>query len=172
MNNKIVLAIAAVVIAEVAFGGGYLVATKVGDSSSSNAAGRTGPGGAFAQLTEAEREQLQTMTAEERTQFFRDKGIELPQGFDGANAPGGATGAPGGIRGGTRLLEGTVNSVAADKITLTLASGGSATVYVDADTVKAAVSGANPEIVKDAKVYVLAETEAEGVTAARIVVVK
>ena len=174
MNKTIVLVIAAVVLAAAMFGGGYLVATKVGGSSTSNTAGRNGSGGAFAQLTDAERQQLQNMTAEERTQFFKDKGIEMPQGFDSANAAGGAGAVPGGagMRGGTQLVEGTVTSVATDKITIELAAGGSATFYVDDKTVKAAVSGAKPDVVKGAKVYVYAEPKAEGVTAARAIIVK
>jgi len=111
------------------------------------------------------------MTAEERTQFFKDKGIELPQGFDPANAPGGANGA-GGMRRGAQLAEGTVASVSADKITVAMANGGSATFYVDDKTVKAAVSGAKPDLVQGAKVYVYAQPEAEGVTAARAIIVK
>ncbi len=175
MNKTIVIVIAAVVLAAVMFGGGFLAAGQLGGSSDSNAVGmQGGPGGGFAQLSEAERQQLQNMSAEERQQFFKDKGIEMPQGFDPANGPGGAgaNGAPGGMRGGTQLVEGTVDTVAPDKISVALPSGGSATFYVDDKTVKAAVSGAKPDVVQGAKVYVYAEPEAEGVTAARAIIVK
>jgi len=172
------IVVGAVVIAALMFGAGYLVATKVGGSSSSGtAAARGGPDGAFAQLTEEERQQLQTMTEEERQAFFKEKGIEMPAGGpNGAGVPG-VTGTDGtgmmrGGPGGTQLLEGTVTAVDSEKITLKLASGGSATVYVDESTVKASVSGASPTVAKDATVYVVAQQEAEGVTAAKLVVVK
>jgi hypothetical protein len=172
MNKTVVWIIAIVVVAAVMFGGGYLVATQVGGSSSRSGQSangmRGGPGGAFAQLTDAERQQLQNMTAEERQQFFKDKGIQLPQGFDSANGPGGG----GGFRRGSQEASGTVASVSADKITVTLNNGGSATFYVDPTTVKAAVAGAKPDVVVGAKVLVYAQPEAQGVTAAKTIIVK
>ena len=174
MNKTTVLVIAGVAIAALAFGAGYLVATNVSDSSSGSTANsadmRGGPGGAFAQLTEAERQQLRNMTAEEQQQFFKDKGIDLPQGFDPADAPGGANG-PRGMR-GSQLATGTVATVSADKITVTLDDGGSATYYLDDTTVMAAVSGAKPDLVQGAKVLVFAVPEAEGVTAAKVIIVR
>jgi len=168
------IVVGAVVIAALMFGAGYLVATKVGGSSSSDtAAARGGPGGAFAQLTDEERQQLQTMTEEERQAFFKEKGIDVP-----ANMPTGAPGAAGGTAttggrpGGAQLLEGKVTAVDSEKITLSLTSGGSAVVYVDNNTVKAAASGASPDVAEGANVYVFAQTEAEGVTAAKVIVVK
>ena len=74
--------------------------------------------------------------------------------------------------GGSSVLEGTVASVASDTITVALSSGGSAVVYIDGNTVKAAVSGAKPDIVQGAKVLVYAEPEATGVTAAKAIIVK
>lgn len=168
MNRKIILAVVAVVLVAAAFGAGYLVATKVGGSSSSNAQGRFQNGGPFAQLTDAERQELQNMTDAERQAFFKEKGIDVPQGMPA----GGPDAATGGARGGTRLLEGKVAAVDSDKVTLTLTGGGSATVYLDQSTVKAAVSGASPVIAKDANVYVVAQQEAQGVTAAKVVVVR
>ena len=171
MNRKIIIAIAAVVLVAVAFGGGYLVATEVGGSSNSTtAAARGGQGGPFAQLTEEERQQLQSMTEEERQAFLKEKGIAVPQGMPtGAD---GTAGAMGGRPGGTQLLEGKVTAVDPERITLALANGGSATVYVDDATVKAAVSGASAEVAKDANVYAVVQQEAQGVTAAKVVVVK
>lgn len=173
-SKTIAVVVAAVVLAAAMFGGGYLVATRVADSSSSNASGRVGPNGAFAQLTDTERQQLQNMTAEERQQFFKKKGITLPEGADPSNMPSGTPGAirGGGMGAGSSVLEGTVASVASDTITVALTAGGSATVYVDGNTVKAAVSGAKPDIVQGAKVLVYAEPEAAGVTAAKAIIVK
>ena len=151
---------------------GYLVASKTATPAAASNDRAAGPGGAFAQLTEEERQQLQTMTEEERQAFFKEKGIELPAGMPSGGPNGTAAGSMRGGPGGTQLLEGTVSAIDSEKVTLTLASGGSAAVYVDESTVRAAVSGANPDVAKGARVYVLAQQEAEGVNAAKVVVVR
>lgn len=171
-SKTIVVVVAALILGAALFGGGYLVATKVAGSNSSNRTPRFGANDAFAQLTDTERQQLQNMTAEERQQFLQQKGITLPQGADGSNFASGTPGARGGIGRGATLMEGTVASVASDTITVALTAGGSVTVYVDGNTVKAAVSGAKPDIVQGAKVLVYAEPEAAGVTAAKAIIVR
>jgi len=170
-SKTIAVVVAAVILGAALFGGGYLVATKVG-SNSSNRTSPFGANGAFAQLTAAERQQLQNMTPEQRQQFLQQKGITLPQGADGSNFASGTPGARGGMGRGTTLMEGTVASVAGDTVTIALTSGGSAVVYVDGNTVKAAVSGAKPDIVQGAKVLAYAQPEATGVTAAKAIIVK
>ncbi len=173
-SKTIAVVVAAVILGAALFGGGYLVATKVAGSNSSNRTARFGANGAFAQLTDTERQQLQNMSAEERQQFLEKKGIALPEGADPSNMPSGTPGAirGGGMGAGSSVLEGTVASVAGDTVTIALTSGGSAVVYVDGNTVKAAVSGAKPDIVQGAKVLVYAQPEAAGVTAAKAIIVK
>ena len=179
MSKTIIMVLVAAVLVAAGFAGGYVVANKAADASSAtaNATGRQGPGGAFMQLTEEERQQLQNMTADERQQFFKDKGIDVPEGFDASRVPSGtADGAPGGAGGmrfrGSSGVEGSVVSVTEDRITVKLNDGGSATLYVDGNTIVAAVSGATPKLVQGASVYAVVEQEAEGVTAAKAVIVK
>lgn len=160
MKKTIMFVVVAVIAAAAAFGGGYYV------RGMSASAPRGGPGGTLASLTQAERERLRDMTPEQRQEFFKEKGIEVPAGAavgSGAEAP----------RAAVRLLEGTVMSAAEEHVTLGLLAGGSVTVYVDADTVRAATKSAAPDpLTKGAEVIVLAESEAEGVTAAKVIVVR
>jgi hypothetical protein len=118
------------------------------------------------------------MSDSERQAFFKEKGINMPAGgpgggFGGNGAPGSGNGSVGGgmMRGGG-LLEGKVTSVDAEKVKLTLASGGSATVYTDASTVIAAEQGASPTVAVGTSVMVSAQPEANGVTAAKLIVVR
>ena len=67
------------------------------------------------------------MTPEERQQFLSSKGIDVPEGFDGTNAPGSAPGARG-VGDRTQTLEGTIASASADKMTVALAQGDSVVV--------------------------------------------
>lgn len=171
MNKTLVFVIVAVLAVAIGFGGGYLVATRVADSGTASATGMPTDGrqsgGPFAQLTEEERQKLQTMTDEERQQFFEDKGIELPQGATPVGGPDGA-----GRMQRTTTIEGTVASASGEKLTIELADGGSATVYVDDDTLFAAASGKTADAAPGASVLVYAEPEAEGVIAAKTIVVK
>lgn len=161
MKKTIGIVIGAVVVAALAFGAGFYV------KGFTDSAARDRARGAFGSLSDAERQQLRDMTAEQRQQFFRERGIEMPA--DGRFGPGGAAG---GRPGGTRLLDGTVVSLSGDQLTLKLADGGSTTVYVGTDTVKATAQGATAKLAAGAKVLVVAEREAEGVTAAKVVVVR
>jgi hypothetical protein len=161
MNNKVVLAVAAVIIAAAGVGGGFVLARGA-------AVGSGGPGGGFARLSASDRTKLQTMSDAERQAFFKEKGINMPTGGPGTGAPG--TG--GGMMRSGGLLEGKVTSVDAEKVKLTLSSGGSATVYTDANTVIAAEEGATPKIVVGASVMVSAQPEASGVSAAKLIVVR
>lgn len=163
MNRTIGLVIGAVLIAGAAFAGGWFL--------SANGSAPSGPGGrgGFAQLSETERAQLQSMSETERQAFFEEKGIEMPAG-----GPGGQDGqAPtGGPRGGSSLLEGTVSAISDDKITLTLTAGGSANAYLDAATVVASVDGKSATLEEGAAVLIFTEPEAAGVNAAKAVVIK
>lgn len=169
MNKTIGIVIGAVLIAGAAFAGGYFLSGTLGG----NAAGPGARGGAFAQLTEDERAQMQNMTDEERQAFFEEKGIDMPTGGPGQGAGAGAGGAggPGGA-GGTKLLEGVVASADTEKITVTLSAGGSANAYLDDSTVIASVSAGAASIEKGANVTVVTQSEAAGVDAARVVVLK
>lgn len=170
MNKTIGIVIGAVLIAGAAFAGGYFLSGTLGG----NAAGPGARGGAFAQLSEDERAQMQNMTDEERQAFFEEKGIDMPAGGpggQGAGAGAGGAGGPGGA-GGTKLLEGVVASADAEKISVTLTAGGSANAYLDDSTVVASVSGGAASIEKGANVTVVTQTEAAGVDAAKVVVLK
>ena len=112
------------------------------------------------------------MTDEERTAFFKEKGIDMPTGGPGGPMVAGQNGAaPGGGR-GTQLLDGEVLSVDADSMTVKLAGGGSTKVYLSTDTVEAAAEGTAYKLEAGAEVLVFAEPEADGITAARAVIVK
>ena len=119
--------------------------------------GRPGGGGPMMNLTDEERAQLQSMTDEERAEFMEEK-------FGEGGLPAG-----GPMRGGT--LEGEVLEVADDTITLALESGGSQTVYTDAETLVAYADGAG-DLAAGAQVLVIAEPAADGVTNASVLVVK
>lgn len=163
MNKKIVGSmLAGVLIAGVAFGGGFYL-------SQQRSAGAD-PRGAFGKLSQADRESMASMTDEQRQAFLKDKGIELPNG----TAPGGAAraGGPGPNSGGVQLFEGTVSAIEGDKVALTLDGGGSANVYIDEATVLAAVDGASPELAANSKVMVFAKAEAAGVDAATAILVR
>jgi len=170
MNKQTIgIIVGAVLIAGAAFAGGFVVSQSRADATSPG--GRGGVGG-FAQLSETERQELQSMTEEERQAFFEEKGIDMPAGgpMGGGAAPVGAGGAPGGRGGG--VLEGTVASVDAEKVTVKLASGGSAIAYLDTDTVIAAPAGGTPTLAEGASVLVFSQPEADGVNAATAIVVK
>ena len=174
MNKNVIIIVAAVLVAALAFGGGYFLAGS--KSGGSDNGGRA----AFANLSAADRAKLQTMSADERTAFFKEKGITMPTGGPGGN--GGMPGATGDTAGtgsqgsgmrGASILEGTVLSVASDTITVSLTAGGSRQVYVDASTVKAATSGTVPTtLAKDMKVMIFAQPEAAGVTTAKAIIVQ
>lgn len=168
MSKTAGLVIAAVLLAGAAFAGGYFLATNT--AATARRAG--GPPAAFAQLSESERQALQSMSAEERQAFFREKGIDMPEGAPQGGPTGDAAGGLGGPGGRTRVLEGTISAYDADKITVTLTAGGSATAYVDADTVLAATKDAVPELKEGAAVVVISQPEADGVDAASAVIVK
>lgn len=165
MDRKLVLVAAAIALVLVGAVGGYIGSGYAdGDSTLET----RGPGGGFAQLTDAERRQMQTMTAEERAAFFKEKGIELPDGA--AGMPG--ADAPAGMRGSRMgLLAGKVAAMDAETITIELGAGGSQKVYLDDDTVRAAEDGA-ATLAVGSQVMVSATPEADGVNAAQLVVVR
>jgi len=167
MNKTLGLVLGAVLIAGAAFAGGYFF------SASSPGAGAriVGRGGGFAQLSDAERQQLSTMSDSERQAFFKEKGIDMPAGGPGGQADG-AGARVGGPGGGASLLEGVVAGVTDGKVTVTLSAGGSANAYVDESTVIASVSGTSATLEAGADVMVFAVPEAPGVNAAKAVVVK
>ncbi len=152
-----------VVLLAAAFWGGTLFA-------GGQAAGPGGPGGGFAELSASERQELQSMSDEERQAFFEDKGIDMPAGGPGGMP--GADGATAGRRGGPGTLEGTVAAISGEEVTVALTGGGSTVVYVDADTVKAVAEGSTGTLSEGAEVLVFAEPEADGVMTARAIVVK
>ncbi|MDP2234384.1 MAG: hypothetical protein Q8K89_12155 [Actinomycetota bacterium] len=156
------IVIAVIVMIAAAFWGGGIYAnagsgaTATGPGAALDGAAR-GAGGPMANLTEAERTQIQSMSDEERQAFLAEK-------FDG-QVP---TGGPGGIRGGT--IDGEVLEVAQDTVTLKLTSG-SQTVYYDGDTTIAYEEGA-AKLAAGSQILVIAEPAADGVTNASVIVVK
>lgn len=160
----VILVVVALLAAAGAGVGGYLLG-KNGSGASQD------PRGAFAQLTTEERTALQSMSAEERTAFFKEKGIDLPTGGPmGGGVAGDALGGPGGRPGGT--VEGEVLSMDAETVTVKLAGGGSQKVYVDADTVKATADGSTAKLAVGAQIIVLTTPEADNVMAATAIIVK
>lgn len=173
MNKQVIgVIVGGILIAGAAFAGGYVVSSRTASAAD--------PRAAFSQLSQADREAMASMTDEERQAFFKEKGIEMPTGGAGGmmGAPGGTgqQGARGGALGagpgGNQVLEGTVTSIAGDKVSLTLTGGGSAKVYVDDATVIAAVDGRKAALAEGTSVIVIARAEATGVSAATTVVVK
>lgn len=176
MNRNIGIGIGVVLVAGAAFAGGYYLPSLTGADTR---AGANGPGGAFAQLTDAERQQLQGMTDEQRQAFFEEKGIDMPAGGPGGATAGaasgtatGAQGGQGGPDGGTQFVEGTVASYSDGKMNVTIASGGSSNVYVDDSTIVASVDGKSTTITTGSKVAVTSRQEAAGVSAALSVVIE
>lgn len=166
MEKRIPIIIAgAIAVAIAAAAGGFFLG-RSGDATSGTSGVRNGPGGAFAQLTEAERTSLQSMTAEERQAFFEEKG--MPAGGPGGTAPDGSSGR--GTRGGG-LIQGKVAALSDDSLTIELDGGGSSKIDLTADTVKASVEGAGTLAV-GSSVMVSAIPEAEGVMTAQLVVVR
>lgn len=160
MNKRIVgVFVGGVLVAAAAFAGGYFASSRMTAASD--------PRGAFSRLSDSERQQMAAMTDEERQAFMKDKGIELPTG---GRMGVGAMGAGG--PGGTQVLEGTVDGVAEDKVSLTLTAGGSAKFYTDDSTVLAAVAEREAKVAEGATVVAVVKPEAAGVNAAQLVVVK
>lgn len=165
MKNAII-AVVAVALIGAAFWGGTLYANAgagaPGPGGFVAADGTLPAGGPMADLTDEERAELESMTAEERQAFFQER-----MGDAGAaGVPGGGMRGPGG-----GAIEGTVLELAEDTLTLELANGGSQTVYIDADTIVARADGAG-DLAKGSEVLVIATPEADGVNNATAVVVK
>lgn len=158
--KAIVLAFAVVVIVGGAFWGGlaYQKAKGGADGFVVNGDGQ-GQRGPMASLTEEEQAELESMTAEERQQWFQEN---MPTGGPQASGQGGP------MRGGT--LEGEVLEIAEDTLTVKLDSG-SQTFYTDTDTVTAYVEGAGTLAV-GSNVMIIGQPSADGVTTASLVVVK
>ena len=118
-------------------------------------------GAAGGMVTEEERAELAEMSDEERQAFMEERFAE-----------GGMTPPSGGMRGARGgLLEGEVIDTDAETITISIAEGGSQTVYMEEDTVIAfAVEGG--ELVAGAQVMLFSEPAADGVTMAQAVIVK
>jgi hypothetical protein len=115
-----------------------------------------GPGGGFANLTDEERAQLESMTDEERRQWFEQR----------MGSAASASGAP--RRGG--LLQGEVIEVDGDALTVKVENG-SETVYTDDSTVIAYVEGAG-KLAAGSNVMIMATPPADdGVATASLVVV-
>lgn len=119
----------------------------------------------MANLTDAERQRLQSMSDEERQQFLQERfGGQLPQG-----GPGGAAGR--GSR--TLLVEGEVMDVAADSLTVKTTNQGSQVVYYDAETITAYAKGVSEtQLAKGMAVAIVAAPEAEQINSASLIVVK
>lgn len=154
------IVIAVIVLTGAAFWGGGIYANAgagaAGTGPGVDGQGRGG-GGPMADLTDDERTQIESMSAEERQAFLAER-------FDG-QVP---TGGPGGMRGGT--IDGEVLEVAQDTVTLKLTSG-SQTVYFDGDTTIAYEEGA-AKLAAGSHILVIAEPAADGVTNASVIVVK
>ena len=170
--NKGVIVGGAVVLVVVAFIAGAFLGPKipfVADLTGTSTAQADGPGGMsggpMAQLTEAERAQIQNMTEEERRQFFQEK--------MGDNAPGGAAGVgraggPGGL-----TVEGEVLEVSDESITVKTTNGGSQSIYLNDSTVIAYAEGAEAgALEKGDDIVVTAQPEADNVMTATTVIVK
>ena len=162
--KKAVLAVAIVVLIGAAFWGGTEYA-KAGNDTAVVTAGVPGdgvrPGGPMADLTDEERAEIESMTDEERREFFAEQ--------MGGTMPGGNMGGPGGMGG---LIEGEVIEVAPDSITVSVGDAGSSqTFYTDSDTVIAYAEGAG-ELAAGSAVMVSGQPETDGVTNASLVVVK
>lgn len=160
MAKKIGIVVAVIVIVAAAFGGGMLFSRQSGGTAGlpgAAAGGPNGTGGPMANLTDEEKAQVESMTEEERQQFFQEK--------MGSSAPGGAGGP---ARGGQ--LEGEVVEVATDSITLKLDSG-TQTIYYDTDTVIAYQEGAG-KLAAGSKIMVMSQPAADGVNNADAIIVK
>ncbi len=160
------IALGAIVLVAAAFWGGTVYANVTAPP------GASGPGGALASLSQEERQQLRSMTTEQRDQFFAEKGIEAPAGASGNGAGRRGSGSDGPGARGTRLLEGSIASVTDKEVSIALDGGGSVAVFVDDKSVEALVPGAAGGLEKGARVMVLAEPETDGVLYARAIVHK
>lgn len=120
----------------------------------------SGPGGGLmASLSEEERLAFQNMTDEERQAFLKEQGVD-------------ASAAPGGMRGGGGgLLEGEIIDIDAETLTLSLASGGSQTIYTDEATIISYAPGAT-DIAVGSEILVFALAEADSIQTAQAIVVK
>jgi hypothetical protein len=168
--NKGVLTGGAVALVVVAFLAGAFLGPKIPfvanlTGTSSAQAGRAGlAGGPMAQLSDAERAEIQNMTEEERQSYFQEQ--------MGANAPTGTrgTGAPGG---GGMSIEGEVLDAAADSMTVQTTNGGSQRFYLNDSTVIAFAQGAEAAaIAKGDSVIVTAQPAADNVQTATAVIVR
>lgn len=162
-SKKIGIAVAAIVFAAAAFGGGMLLGRggasgALPGAPGAMAAGPDGQRGPMADLTEEEQAQLENMTDEERQAFFQEK--------MGGQVPGGGAGGPG--RGG--LLEGELTEVASDTITVKLENG-TQNVYYDAETTIGYEEGAG-KLAAGVSVIVVSEPAADGVVNATAILVK
>lgn len=139
--KAVLLGVAVLVLVAGAFWGG----TVLGGSSDTTGVTATGGqemrGGPFADLSDAERAELESMSDEERQAWLQE---------NMGSRPNGAQGGP--TRGGT--LQGEVIEATDDSITISLESG-SQTVYLDSATVIAYVEGAG-ELGAGANVLVIA----------------
>lgn len=165
MNKGLLIGGAAVLVIVAfvagAFAGPQLMRTAgIGGQTVLGAAGGPPNGGPMANLTDAERQQVQSMSESERQKFFQEKmGGQMPAG-----APGG--------RGGV-VVEGQVVDVATDSATIKTTSGGSQTVYLDDTTVVGHVEkGSDTAIASGDNVVVAAQPEADNVVTAKAVIVK
>lgn len=163
-SKKVGIVVAVIVFAAAAFAGGMLLGrggspgTLPGTPGAMAAGGPNGQGGPLADLTEAEKAEIEGMTEEERRAFFQEK--------MGGAAPGGGAGGPG--RGG--LLEGELTEVASDTITVKLENG-TQNVYYDADTTIGYEEGAG-KLVAGSSVIVVSEPAADGVVNATAILIK
>lgn len=167
MKNAIVI-IGVIVLIGAAFWGGTVYAGSGDAAALPVAADGTrnagGPGSGFgggpmANLSEEERLAFQNMTDEERQAFMEEQGVDL-----GA-APGGMRGSGGG------LLEGEIIDIDTETLTLSLASGGSQTIYTDDSTIISYAQGA-ADIAAGSEVLIFAIAEADSIQTAQAIVVK
>ncbi|MHB9002634.1 MAG: DUF5666 domain-containing protein [Coriobacteriia bacterium] len=160
MMKKALVVVGILVLLAGAFWGGTLY------SNSSSPAGRGGfaadgttpaGGGPMGNLTDDERAELESMTAQERQKFLQEK--------MGDAAPSG------GMRGGAGSLQGEVIEIAGDTVTIETENGGSQTVYTDDETVIGYAQGVTA-LAAGSTVMVMAEPEADGVMTASGILVK
>lgn len=155
--KAIVLLLAAVAIGGGAFWGGMLYQKGQQPEAFALGDGQGMRGGPFANLSEEQQAEIESMSDEERRAWMEEN----------AGAPGAGQGGP--VRGGA--LEGEVIEIAGDTITVELAAGGSQTFYTDEDTVFAYAEGA-AELTAGASVMVMATPSADAVTTATLIVVR
>ncbi|PKQ19386.1 MAG: hypothetical protein CVT66_10375 [Actinobacteria bacterium HGW-Actinobacteria-6] len=156
--KRLLMVVIGIVLVGAAFFGGTLYAKSTASAAGPAVDGRAG--GPMANLSTEDRAAFQNMSDEERQAFMEKQGMTVPT--DGAI---GARGARGG------LIEGEVIDVASDSLVIKLTSGGSQTVYIDADTVTGYTESTG-KLAAGSTVLVFSESTADNVVTATAILVK